>query len=61
MNRRKFLEVSAAGVALSTLGGYAAEFVTADGTAKFNGGDASLSGLLAWCAWYAVHALGERP
>ncbi len=42
-------------------GGYAAEVVTADGTAKFNGGDASLSGLLAWCAWYAVHALGERP
>jgi hypothetical protein len=41
-------------------GGYAAEIVTPDGTAKFNGGDASLSGLVAWCAWYAVHALGER-
>ena len=41
-------------------GGYAAEIVTADGAARFNGGDASLSGLLAWCAWYAVHALGER-
>lgn len=42
-------------------GGFAAEVVTADGQAKFNGGDASLSGLLAWTAWYAVHALGERP
>jgi hypothetical protein len=42
-------------------GGYAAEVVSADGQAKFNGGDASLSGLLAWTAWYAVHALGERP
>ena len=42
-------------------GGYAAEIVTPDGQAKFNGGDASLSGLIAWTAWYAVHALGERP
>lgn len=42
-------------------GGYAAEVVTRDGHAKFNGGDAALSGLLAWAAWYAVHALGERP
>jgi len=42
-------------------GGYAAEIVTDDGHARFNGGDAALSGLLAWCAWYAVHALGERP
>ena len=42
-------------------GGFAAEIVTADGQARFNGGDASLSGLLAWSAWYAVHALGERP
>jgi len=42
-------------------GGYAAEIVTPDGQAKFNGGDAALSGLLAWTAWYAVHALGERP
>ncbi len=42
-------------------GGYAAEIVDADGAARFNGGDASLSGLLAWTAWYAVHALGERP
>jgi hypothetical protein len=42
-------------------GGTAAEIVDADGRADGNGGDASLSGLLAWTAWYAVHALGERP
>ena len=42
-------------------GGYAAEIVTAEGQAKSNGGDAALSGLLAWTGWYAVHALGERP
>jgi hypothetical protein len=42
-------------------GGFAAEVVDAEGLAKFNGGDASVSGLLAWTAWYAVHALGERP
>jgi hypothetical protein len=42
-------------------GGFAAEFVTEEGQARLNGGDASLSGLLAWTAWYAVHALGERP
>jgi hypothetical protein len=42
-------------------GGFAAEIVSPDGNAKFNGGDAALSGLLAWTAWYAVHALGERP
>jgi hypothetical protein len=42
-------------------GGVAAEVVTEDGQAKFNGGDAALSGLIAWTAWYAVHALGERP
>jgi hypothetical protein len=41
--------------------GLAAEIVDADGKALFNGGDASLAGLLAWCAWYAVHALGARP
>jgi len=28
------------------------------GAAIANGGDASLSGLLAATAWYAVHALG---
>lgn len=42
-------------------GGFAAEIVDADGRAVANGGDASLSGLVAWSAWYAVHALGERP
>lgn len=41
--------------------GLAAEVVDAEGRALFNGGDASLAGLLAWCAWYAVHALGARP
>ena len=33
----------------------------AEGRALANGGDAALSGLLAWSVWYAVHALGERP
>jgi hypothetical protein len=41
--------------------GVAAEVVDAEGNAIGNAGDASLSGLLAWCAWYAVHALGVRP
>jgi len=41
--------------------GLAAEIVDADGRAVANGGDASLSGLLAWSVWYAVHALGVRP
>jgi hypothetical protein len=41
--------------------GLAAEFVDADGRALGNGGDASLAGLVAWSAWYAVHALGARP
>jgi len=41
-------------------GGLAAEQVDADGRATGNGGDASLSGLVAWTLWYAVHALGER-
>jgi hypothetical protein len=41
-------------------GGVAAEFVDADGKALMNGGDAALSGLVAWSAWYAVHALGQR-
>ena len=41
--------------------GLAAEVVDAQGLAVGNGGDASLSGLVAWCAWYAVHALGVRP
>ena len=42
-------------------GGVAAEIVSPEGAARFNGGDAALSGLLAWSAWYAIHALGERP
>jgi hypothetical protein len=42
-------------------GGVAAEFVDADGRAVSNGGDASLSGLLAYSVWYAINALGERP
>ncbi len=41
-------------------GGCAAEVVDELGRAAANGGDASLSGLLAWSAWYAVNALGER-
>jgi hypothetical protein len=41
--------------------GLAAESVDAEGRALVNGGDASLAGLLAWCAWYSVHALGARP
>jgi len=41
--------------------GWAAEVVDAEGRAAMNGADASLSGLLAWTAWYAVNALGERP
>jgi Protein of unknown function (DUF1237). len=42
-------------------GGTAAEVVDPDGKAIGNGGDAALSGLLAWTTWYAVNALGERP
>jgi hypothetical protein len=42
-------------------GGLAAELVDADGRVTGNGGDAALSGLLAWSAWYAINALGERP
>lgn len=40
--------------------GLAAEFVTADGAAQGNGGDAALSGLLAHSIWYAVHVGGVR-
>ena len=39
-------------------GGLAAEFVEENGVAVANAGDAALSGLLAWTAWFAVHALG---
>jgi hypothetical protein len=41
-------------------GGFAAELIDEDGRAVGNGGDAALSGLLAWTAWYAVHALGAQ-
>ena len=41
--------------------GLAAEFVDAEGRALSNGGDASLAGLVAWCALYAVNTLGARP
>jgi hypothetical protein len=41
-------------------GGVAAETVDDAGVAIDNAGDASLSGLLAWTAWYAVHALGVK-
>jgi hypothetical protein len=41
--------------------GLAAEFVDADGKAVSGGGDASLSGLVAYAAWYTVHAHGVRP
>lgn len=40
--------------------GIAAELVDADGRATANGGDAALSGLLAYTVWYTVHALGVR-
>lgn len=39
-------------------GGLAAELIDADGRAVANGGDAALSGLIAYTAWYAVNALG---
>ena len=41
--------------------GLAAEVVDEDGKAVSHGGDASLSGLLAYAAWYTVHAHGVRP
>ena len=39
-------------------GGVAAELVDDEGRAEGNGGDAALSGLIAYTAWYAVHAMG---
>ena len=39
-------------------GGFAAEFVDEDGLAIGNGGDASLSALIAYSVWYAVSVLG---
>ncbi len=41
--------------------GVAAEEVNEAGRATANGGDAALSGLVAYATWYAVHALGVRP
>lgn len=41
-------------------GGIAAELVDDNGRATGNGGDAALSGLIAYMAWYAVHALGAK-
>jgi hypothetical protein len=41
-------------------GGLASESVDENGLATSNGGDAALSGLLAWTAWYAVHGLGVK-
>jgi hypothetical protein len=41
--------------------GVAAESVDANGKALSHGGDASLSGLVAYVAWYAVHAYGIHP
>lgn len=40
--------------------GVAAELVDEEGRAISNGGDAALSGLLAWTLWYTAHALGVR-
>jgi hypothetical protein len=40
--------------------GVAAELVDDDGRVKGNGGDAVLSGMVAYLAWYAVHALGAK-
>lgn len=41
-------------------GGVAAELVDESGRATGNGGDAALSGMVAYMAWYAVHALGAK-
>lgn len=41
--------------------GVAAEQVDAEGRATAAGGDAALSGLLAYATWFAVHAFGVRP
>lgn len=41
--------------------GLAAELVDADGKAVASGGDAALSGLLAYAVWFTVHAHGVRP
>ena len=41
-------------------GGVASEQVDDSGRATGNGGDAVLSGMVAYMAWYAVHALGAK-
>jgi hypothetical protein len=41
--------------------GFAAEYVDEEGRAISHGGDAALSGLLAYSAWYCVHAHGVKP
>lgn len=41
--------------------GLAAEFVDEEGKAISHGGDAALSGLLAYAAWFTVQAHGLRP
>jgi len=41
-------------------GGVGAELVDESGRATGNGGDAALSGMVAYMAWYAVHALGAK-
>jgi hypothetical protein len=41
-------------------GGVAAELIDESGRATGNGGDAALSGMVAYMAWYAVHALGAK-
>lgn len=41
-------------------GGFAAETVDDEGRATGNGGDAALSGLVAYAAWYSVHVLGAK-
>jgi len=41
-------------------GGVAGELVDENGRATGNGGDAVLSGMVAYLAWYAVHALGAK-
>jgi hypothetical protein len=41
-------------------GGVGAELVDESGRATGNGGDAAVSGMVAYMAWYAVHALGAK-
>jgi hypothetical protein len=40
--------------------GFAAELVDENGKAVGNGGDAALSGLIAYLVWYSSHALGLK-